>query len=94
MRSLLLASAAAALLLGACGQTGDSASQSGGHKGPAAQVSQARLLAANDAVNAGQWMSYGRDYSEQRFSPLKQVNADTVIKLGLAWFADLSLIHI
>lgn len=41
------------------------------------------------AVPAGEWLSYGRDYDEQRFSPLTQVNSDTVGKLGLAWFHDL-----
>ncbi len=40
--------------------------------------------------NAGQWLSYGRDYSEQRFSPLKQVNASNVSQLGLAWYGDLA----
>ena len=53
-----------------------------------AQVDAARLLAADDAANAGQWMTYGRDYGEQRFSPLKSINTDTVKNLGLAWFAD------
>ncbi len=42
----------------------------------------ARLLAANEAANAGQWMSYGRDYAEQRFSPLKSINTETVKNLG------------
>ncbi len=55
---------------------------------PQAQVSAERLLAANDPANAGQWMSHGRDYSEQRFSPLTSVNVDNVKQLGLAWFAD------
>src|SRR5690348_15440344 len=55
---------------------------------PAAQVDAARLLAANSTANAGQWMSHGRDYSEQRFSPLTQVNTDNVTQLGLTWFAD------
>ena len=55
---------------------------------PPAQVDDARLLAANDSANAGQWMSYGRDYSEQRFSLLKQIDSANVGQLGLAWFAD------
>jgi len=53
-----------------------------------AAVDSARLLAANEPANAGQWMSYGRDYEEQRFSPLKAINTDTVGNLGLAWFGD------
>ena len=35
------------------------------------------------------WLSYGRDYNEQRFSPLTAVNDQTVGQLGLAWFADM-----
>ncbi len=53
-------------------------------------VDARRLLSADSPANAGQWMSYGRDYSEQRFSPLKQINADNISQLGLAWYADLS----
>jgi quinohemoprotein ethanol dehydrogenase len=40
--------------------------------------------------NAGEWPSYGRDYSEQRYAPLKQINVDTVSRLGLDWYADLA----
>jgi len=54
---------------------------------PAAPVDQERLLKAND--EQGQWLSYGRTYNEQRFSPLDQINADNIEQLGLAWFADL-----
>jgi len=53
-------------------------------------VDAKRLLAADSPENAGQWMTYGRDYNEQRYSPLKQINADNVKRLGLAWFADLA----
>ncbi len=45
-------------------------------------VDQARLEAAE--TNA-EWLSYGRSYSEQRFSPLTQINAESVGELGLAW---------
>src|SRR6187549_1640725 len=55
---------------------------------PRAQVNAERLLAASDAANAGQWMSHGRDYSEQRFSPLTKISTDNVAQLGLSWFAD------
>ena len=34
---------------------------------------------------AGQWPSYGRDYSNQRFSPLKQINRDNVAHLAPNW---------
>ena len=36
-----------------------------------------------------EWLSYGRDYGEQRFSPLTAVNAANVAQLGLAWSSDL-----
>ena len=52
-----------------------------------AAVTTARLTAAD--AEPGQWMSHGRTYGEQRFSPLDQITPESVGKLGLAWFADL-----
>ena len=44
-------------------------------------------------VNAGEdpanWITHGGTYSEQRFSPLAQIDRDSVGDLGLAWFADM-----
>ena len=37
---------------------------------------------------SSEWPSYGRDYREQRYSELDQINVDTVAKLGLAWSFD------
>ena len=34
------------------------------------------------------WLSHGRTYSEQRYSPLERVNADNVAELGLDWYYD------
>jgi quinohemoprotein ethanol dehydrogenase len=34
------------------------------------------------------WLSYGRDYYEQRFSPLNQINDKNVAQLTLAWQMD------
>ena len=33
----------------------------------------------------GDWLSYGRSLSEARFSPLKQIDASNVSRLGLSW---------
>ncbi len=55
----------------------------------AAQADTARI-ATSAAREPGQWMSYGRDYSEQRFSPLKRIDAQNVSGLGLAWYGDLA----
>ena len=41
--------------------------------------------------NPGEWLSHGRTYSEQRYSPLDKVNAETVKDLGLAWSFDLGV---
>ncbi len=38
-----------------------------------------------DRPAAEDWVTYGRDYAETRFSPLSQINVDTVHRLRLAW---------
>src|SRR5580658_1696489 len=43
----------------------------------------------NADAEARNWLSYGRTYSEQRYSPLNRINADNAKNLGLAWFANL-----
>lgn len=53
---------------------------------PPAAVDEVRLTYANS--EPGEWMSVGRTYDEERFSPLTQINADNVARLGLAWYAD------
>jgi len=53
-----------------------------------AAVDEKRLVAADN--EPGNWMSHGRTYSEQRFSPLKQVDVGNVSRLGLAWSVDLN----
>src|SRR5262245_38761703 len=55
-------------------------------KSPAA-VDASRLTAADS--EPGQWMSHGRTYDEQRFSPLQQITTENVKELGLSWFVDL-----
>jgi quinohemoprotein ethanol dehydrogenase len=74
--SLLLASTTAFVLCVAC-RSSESAER----------VDDARLIAADrDSAN---WLTYGRTYSEQRFSPLRQINDATVSKLGLVWSHEL-----
>lgn len=55
---------------------------------PAGNISLARLLDADN--EAGQWMAHGRTLDEQRFSPLTQITADNVGKLGLDWHFDIA----
>ncbi len=53
----------------------------------AANVDATRITKADqDPAN---WMTYGRTYSEQRFSPLVRIKVDNAKQLGLAWYADL-----
>jgi quinohemoprotein ethanol dehydrogenase len=54
---------------------------------PAADVDSARLAQADR--EPGNWMSHGRTYGEQRFSPLDRITAQNAGQLGLAWFVDL-----
>jgi len=54
---------------------------------PAADVDTARIEHADR--DAGNWLSVGRTYGEQRFSPLTEINERTVSRLGLAWYYDL-----
>ena len=35
------------------------------------------------------WLSHGRTYKEQRFSPLSQINSGNINELGLDWFFDI-----
>ncbi len=42
--------------------------------------------AGEDSAN---WITHGRTYSEQRFSPLDAISTENVAELGLAWSADM-----
>ncbi len=42
-----------------------------------------RIIAAD--TEPGSWLTHGRTYGEQRFSPLTRISTDTVGRLGLAW---------
>ena len=49
-------------------------------------IDGARIVAADR--EPGNWLTHGRTYSEQRHSPLEQINDGNVAKLGLAWYFD------
>ena len=70
-----------ALLLVSCGQQSEVAQpmETG--------VTGADIIAADEHPDA--WLSHGRNYAEDRFSPLAQVTSDNVSDLGLAWSFDL-----
>src|ERR1019366_2162085 len=54
---------------------------------PPPAIDSARLVGAD--TDQDNWLSHGRTYDEQRFSPLKQITAANVGTLGLAWWLDL-----
>lgn len=56
--------------------------------GPAAGGVDAAMIEGADA-RPGEWLSHGRSYSEQRYSPLKQITVENIGDLGLAWSFDL-----
>jgi quinohemoprotein ethanol dehydrogenase len=57
---------------------------------PAAHVDDASITASDDNAD---WLTYGRTHSEQRFSPLRQVDEQSVRRLGLAWSVDLQTVR-
>ena len=77
-RALGLVGLTLALALPASAQTADYS----------AAIDAERLTGA-DTENES-WLSYGRTYDEQRYSPLNQINHDTVNQLGLSWYADMT----
>ena len=44
---------------------------------------------ANADAEPQNWLAHGRNWSEQRFSPLSNINQSNVGELGLAWYFDL-----
>jgi quinohemoprotein ethanol dehydrogenase len=52
-----------------------------------ANVTDAQLVNANSEPQ--NWLTYGRTYNEQRYSPLKDINDKNANRLGLAWYLDL-----
>jgi len=52
-----------------------------------ANVSDAQIAKAERQPE--NWLTYGRTYSEQRFSPLKTITDQNASRLGLAWYFDL-----
>jgi quinohemoprotein ethanol dehydrogenase len=49
-------------------------------------VDDAALAEVGDGSN---WLAFGRNYSEQRYSPLAQIDRESVKRLGLVWSLDL-----
>ena len=50
-------------------------------------IDDKRILQAES--EPGNWLAHGRTYEEQRFSPLKQINKESISDLGLVWSKDM-----
>ncbi|HVS14798.1 MAG TPA: PQQ-dependent dehydrogenase, methanol/ethanol family [Thermoanaerobaculia bacterium] len=84
-RSLPLPTVATGVLFGLAGLmvAAQPPGPGSGRARAASAIDQAALVAAES--RPGDWLSYGRTYKEQRFSPLDQIDADNVADLGIAW---------
>jgi quinohemoprotein ethanol dehydrogenase len=60
--------------------------------GSIAMVDDARIEAAMEQ-EPGSWLAHGIDFRENRFSPLTQINRETVGELGLVWKKELGNYH-
>ncbi len=86
MRSIVFTAVVIGLVVGGCGTANE---ESSGDEELGAQVSivgAERLVAADQEPH--NWLTHGRTYDEQRFSPLDQINEGNVGQLGLAWSYD------
>jgi quinohemoprotein ethanol dehydrogenase len=54
-------------------------------------VDNSRLINADKTP--GDWLSYGRNYAEDRYSTLEQINKENISKLGLAWSYSIGTIR-
>jgi len=56
---------------------------------PAARLGDAADIDGDSIIHAdarpGDWLAHGRTYSEQRYSPLKAIDTNSVKQLGVAW---------
>ena len=53
-----------------------------------ANINQERIINADNEPDS--WLSHGRNYEEQRYSPLVQINKNNIDNLELAWSFDMS----
>jgi len=76
--------------LSACSDSTDQTTSAANTAAPAPEMAVAADASAADIAEAdAQWGAYGRDFSEQRYSPLDLINVDNISDLNLAWYGDL-----
>src|SRR4051812_45164953 len=81
----LLLSLTSIIFLAACNQAEQGAVE---HiKKVTSAIDDNRLINADKT--SGDWLSYGRNYAEDRYSTLEQINKNNIKNLGLAWSLNL-----
>ncbi len=73
----------AGLLLAACGNQVPAPAPAPPASAPAGQVDLGRLQSIQN--EPGAWLTTGRDAGKTHYSPLQQINRQTVARLGFAW---------
>jgi quinohemoprotein ethanol dehydrogenase len=59
--------------------------------GAPAATPQIDNVALNNDVDGRNWAAYGRTFGETHYSPLTEINRETVPRLNLAWTVDLNV---
>lgn len=85
LKTLIIALTAALFVTGCGGKAEKKAAKP--EPRPMGSVDQTRL--SNAESDLDNWLSYGRTYSEQRYSPLNQINEESIGTLDLAWAVEL-----
>ena len=62
------------------------ASRESAQAGLAPPVDASCIISAD--ATRDQWLTHGRSYDEQRFSPLDQSNRNSVFRVDLPWYVD------
>jgi quinohemoprotein ethanol dehydrogenase len=88
MKKLVLLFSAAVLILGSIAFITKTIPGTPLHIAKVVGAVQDQQIAGVDD-NSGDWLTYGRNYGEERFSPLGQITKDNVSQLGLAWSLNL-----
>ena len=83
--SFWVASLSCVFSLAAC--NGDTSSAP--DEGTAADKTMVDDIALAEESRGENWLAYGRTFSEQRYSPLSEINGDNVAELGVDWYMDL-----
>ncbi len=94
IESVLALTACCCLVLSACGSKKSPTESASPEQKPTSTASAPATGVDGERIGAvagepAVWLSYGRGYDEQRYSPLDSINDQNVEGLSLAWYYDL-----